>query len=101
MAALLLSAHFLRQGNLGLTGVCLLAPLLLLVKKRWSLLVLQGLAYLGALIWLRTAIILIQQRLALGEPWFRIALILGAVALLTVVAGLLLNTAAVRAKYLP
>ncbi|GIK38765.1 MAG: hypothetical protein BroJett011_25980 [Chloroflexota bacterium] len=101
VSAFLLGAHFLRQGNLWLVGLCLLALGLLWVKKRWSLIVLQFLAYLGALIWASTAISIVQQRLALGEPWLRVAIILGAVVLLSVLAGLLLNTPAVKERYSP
>ena len=36
VACFLLGAHFLRQGSLLLTGACLLAPFLLLIKKRWA-----------------------------------------------------------------
>jgi hypothetical protein len=99
VSALLLGAHFLRQGNLVLAGLCLAVLGLLWVKKRWSLLLLQLFAYLGAVVWASTAIALIQQRLALGESWWRLAIILGVVALLSVVAGLLLNSAAVKERF--
>jgi hypothetical protein len=101
VAAFLLSAHFLRESNWAAMIVCLLAPTLLLVKKRWSLMLLQGLAYLGAGIWVWTTISLMQQRLAFGEPWLRLVVILGVVILFTVWAGLLLNTKPVKKNYSP
>lgn len=99
VSAFLLGAHFLRQGNLTLVGLCLAVLSLLWVKKWWSLLVLQLFTYLGAIIWASTAIALIQQRIALGEPWVRVAVILGVVTLVSVLAGLLLNTTAVKERY--
>lgn len=99
ISALLLAAHFLRQGNLALVGLCLGVLGLLWVKKRWSLLVLQLFAYGAAVIWTSTAMAIVQERLALGEPWERVAVILGTVALFSVLAGLLLNTPVVKEKY--
>ena len=48
VAALLIAAHFLRQGNIALTVLCLLTPLLFFYRRRWSLIVLQVAAYLSA-----------------------------------------------------
>lgn len=101
IAAVILAAHFLRAGNLIGMAACLLAPLLLLIQERWSLIVLQVLAYVGAGLWLTTILEILQQRLRLGLPWTRLVLILGGVALFTLIAGLLLNSAAVKEKYPP
>ncbi len=101
IASLLLAAHFLRDGNLGLVAVCLLLPLLLVVKKRWSLIILQLFTYVGAAIWVSTAIGIAQRRILQGVPWSRMAIILGVVALFTVFAGLVLNSTVVKEKYPP
>ncbi|MDH3803761.1 MAG: hypothetical protein OEU80_16950, partial [Deltaproteobacteria bacterium] len=60
LASLLLGAHFLRGSSIILVGVSILAPLLLLIKKRWILLLAQGLAYVGALVWMHTTFVLVQ-----------------------------------------
>ncbi len=96
---LLLGAHFLRAGNLPLMAGCLLIPLLLLVKTRWSVIVLQIFAYIGAVIWVDTTIAIYHQRIILGTPWERAVIILGGVALFTVFSGLLLNSQVVKEKY--
>lgn len=101
VAALLLAAHFLRSGDFLAAIACLLAPLLLLVRERWSLIVLQVLAYVGAGLWLITTLEILQERLKLGLPWVRLVTILAAVTLFTVVAGLLLNSARVKNRYPP
>ncbi len=101
LAALLLAAHFWRAGNLFVAVLCLLVPLLLLVRQRWSLWMVQGLAYGGGGIWLVTTLEIVQQRLKLGQSWGRLVLILGAVTLFTVAAGLMLNTKVIKEKYPP
>src|SRR5512146_211650 len=65
VAALLLAAHFLRQGNLVMTALCALSPLLFVCRKRWSLIVLQVLAYVAAGVWIVTTVRLLQERAAL------------------------------------
>jgi len=95
----LLAAHFLRGGNPFLTMLCLLIPFLLLIKKRWSLIIVQGSLFLGAWIWVRAAIIIIHERMMLGISWWKVLIILGPIALFTLLAGLLLNSSVVRDKY--
>ncbi len=99
IAAVLLGAHFLRAGNLALVALCLAAPLLFLYRKRWSLFVLQILAYVAAATWIAVAIELVRLRQQLGQPWTIAAMILGTVALFTLLAGLLLNSGAIRERY--
>src|SRR5512133_3735116 len=98
-AALLLAAHFLRLGNLVLVALCLCAPLLLLYRRRWVLIVSQLLAYGAAASWIVSAARLVEARLQSGQPWKLAAIILGAVALVTLLAGLLLNSRTVRERY--
>ncbi|MEK7435289.1 MAG: hypothetical protein AAB150_00220 [Pseudomonadota bacterium] len=99
IAALLLGAHFLRGGNLVMAGFCLAAPLLFLWRQRWSLILLQLLAYGAAGTWIAVAYQLVQLRQQLGQPWTVAALILGTVALFSLIAGLLLNSRATRERY--
>jgi len=99
IASLLLAAHFLRGGGFGLMLVSVLAPLLLLIRKRWSLILVQFSAYGAALVWVYTAIHLVQERMISGRPWTGAVIILGSVALFSFFAGLLLNSPAVKEKY--
>jgi hypothetical protein len=101
LAALLLAAHFLREGSLLLVALCCLAPSLLLVKRRWSLVALQLLSYVAAAVWVHTAFCLVRERLALGKEWAGVAIILGAVTLVTLSAGLLLNSPTIKDRYRP
>lgn len=99
VAALLLGAHFLRAANLALVVLCLAAPLLFFYRKRWTLIVLQFLAYCAAGTWIAVAIQLVQLRQQSGQPWTIAAIILGSVALFTLLAGLLLNSRAIMQRY--
>jgi len=98
-AALLLGAHFLRAGNLGLVALCLATPLLFCHRRRWSLFLLQFVAYCAAASWVGAAIQLVGLRRLSGRPWLLAAAILGAVALFTFLAGLLLNSRAITDRY--
>ena len=67
VAAALIAANFLRVGNMVAVALCLATPLLFLVRRRWSLLILQWLAYVAAAIWLATAWQIVDMRLAFAS----------------------------------
>ena len=96
---MLVAAHFLRQGSVTAPLVCLLAPLLFLVRKRWSLIVLQIAAYMATAIWIATALGIVAERLALGRSYTAAVVILGAIAAITLLAGVLLNSRSMREHY--
>ncbi len=98
-AALLLGAHFLREGNLVAVALCLGAPLLFLFRRRWILVPLQITAYGATASWIVTMQRIIEQRQLAGRSWTAAALILAGVALLTLLAGLLLNSRSFRERY--
>jgi hypothetical protein len=83
LAALVLAAHFFRSRNLTLVALSLALPFLLLVRERWSARAVQAGLVLGALEWVRTLAFFAGQRMEVGRPWGRLAVILGAVAVLT------------------
>ena len=99
LAAILLAAHFLRTFTIIPLLLCLAAPFMLLIKKRWSLLTIQALTAAGAMIWLLTLNGIIQQRLIEGRSWTASGIILGVVAAYTLLTGWLLNSPVVKEKY--
>ena len=99
LAFFLLGAHFLRSGHILLLGICVLTPCLLLIKKRWILLLVRWLTYAGALIWLHTIFVLVRQRMIIGDPWGRMLLILLGVTLFTIYAGHLLESDDIKQRY--
>lgn len=96
LAALLLGAHFLRAGNLTVAIICVAVPFLFLYRRQFSRVLLQSLAYGAAASWLYTAWMLVQERQALGQNWKVAAAILGTVAAASLLAGLQLNSRAMR-----
>ena len=99
LAAALTAAHFFRAENYAMVALSLAVPLLFLYRKPVSLVLLQLAAYGATANWLITALLLVQMRQQIGRPWTVAAIILGAVALLTLLAGLLLNSRVMRQRY--
>jgi hypothetical protein len=96
---LLLAAHFYRGEHFVLLAASLVAALLVAVRRPWAARAIQVLLALGALEWVRAAVDLVSARTARGEPFVRLALILGAVALFTALAVLLPQTRTLRAHF--
>ena len=99
LSLLLLGAHFARYGNTIVVGLVVASMALLFVPRWWVARIMQLVLVLGALEWLRTMVLLIQGRIALGAPYARLALILGVVVAITVFAGLLFQTRELKAFY--
>lgn len=99
LALAVLAAHFYRAAAWPLLLVCLLLIALLGLRRAWVARLLPWLLLAGSLEWLWTLALLVQQRLALGLPWLRLALILGLVALLTAAAALVFRNARVRQHF--
>jgi len=79
----LIAAHFLRGGFYPLVVLGLAFPWLLLAGRPWADRTVQLLLLLSAAEWLRTLVVIALQRFADGQPWMRMAVILGSVMLFT------------------
>ncbi len=99
LASWVLAAHFLRQELLLSVLVCVAMPLLFLVRRRWSRVVLQSFLYGAAVLWAFTAAQLADERIAAGLPWQRAAAILVMVGLVSLCAGLLLNSRVAKSHF--
>ena len=97
--SLFLGAHFLRWGNTGLALTAAVFPVLLVSRRRWCSHVLSLYLFLGSVQWFRLMDLLVAPRVAMGAPWIRLALILGGIGVLGIVAGVLLHTARSRARF--
>jgi len=96
---LLLAAHFYRSGQVILTGLCIAILALLLLKESWVVRVFQFALLAAALEWLHTLYFLVQIRIESGQPWVRLAVILGAVAVLTALSSLVFRAESLRNRY--
>ena len=101
LATLIVAAHFLRAGDAILALACVAALGLLLIKRSWVLQVGQVLLVSAFALWVSVAVDLIRLRQAFGEPWTRLAVILGAVALLNLFAAFMLRTDTLKRSYAP
>lgn len=99
LAAILVAAHFLRSYSILPMVLCLLAPFLLFIKKRWSIVTLQLLTIPAAFIWLMTVLGIIQERILEGRSWIASAIILSTVTVFTLWAAWLLNSPKIKEHY--
>jgi len=100
LALALLAAHFYRAAAWPLLAATLMVlGLMLTLRRAWVPRLLQVCLLAGTAEWLWTALLLSQQRQALGQPWLRMLLILGAVALLTAASATVFTQRRVRSRY--
>jgi hypothetical protein len=99
LSAVLLAAHFSRHDIPVLAVASLAFPAVLLIRRPWVPRVVRAALLLSAVEWIRTGVALGRARVAAGEPWVRMAAILGVVALATALATLVFRLPAVRARY--
>jgi hypothetical protein len=96
LSCILLAAHFSRAGMSTLALMALALPLLLLVRQPWSARLLQMALLVAGFEWLRTIRSIASRRMEAGEPWLRMALILGVVTLFTWGSALVFRSPVMR-----
>ncbi|MCK4579422.1 MAG: hypothetical protein KAU50_11585 [Candidatus Marinimicrobia bacterium] len=99
LSFLLLGAHFHRHGQMVLMLLCLLIPLVLLIRKPWAPIVARDVTWFAALIWIFITVNLLLERLATNQPWIRLVLILSGIVLFTILSGVAINSRKVRNRY--
>jgi hypothetical protein len=99
LSLLLLGAHFYRAGLVLLTGFSVAVLFLLFLRKSWVPRFFQYLLIVASVEWLRTLYSFAAMRIAFDQPWTRLAIILGAVALFTALSGLVFNSKSLRSRY--
>ena len=101
LSFLLLGAHFYRAGQVVLAGLCIAVLFLLFIRKSWIPGMFQLLLVAGSLEWLRSLYFFAAMRIAWDQPWTRLAIILGAVALFTALSGLVFLNRKLKGCYQP
>lgn len=99
LSALLLAAHFLRDGALPLVALSALLPFLLLIRRPWAARIVQIALAAGAVLWWQTLTEFVAMRQAFGQPWTRLAIILGVVVLFTLGSAFVFYLPALRQRY--
>lgn len=96
LAMVLLAAHFLRFAAWPLVLLCLALPFVLFARRTWAVRVVELALLIGAVSWASTTFRLVEQRMHMGQPYLRMALILGGVAAFTLLAIVFLETPALK-----
>ncbi|MGB2817660.1 MAG: hypothetical protein WBA53_08160 [Burkholderiaceae bacterium] len=99
LAAILLAAHFYRSDQFVLAALSVFALGLLAIPRAWAARALQLVLVAGALEWLRTLAMFASARMALGQPYLRLTLILLAVAAFTAASAIVFRQSALRRRY--
>jgi hypothetical protein len=99
ISILLLAAHFYRAGLIVLVLLILASPFILLARKPWAARIIQIELVLGGIEWIRTAINFVQIRQSYNMPWTRLAIILGAVALGTIISAFVFRSRFLKDRY--
>jgi hypothetical protein len=99
LSLLVLGAHFLRYGNsLGVIAAALLV-LVLFIRRPWAARLVQAALVLGTIEWMHTLYSMTQLRMAFGQPYARLVLILAAVITVSLVSALLFQSKELKKIY--
>ncbi|MCF8378886.1 MAG: hypothetical protein K9H49_04865 [Bacteroidales bacterium] len=98
---LLLAAHFSRINFLPLTIASVLIIALLFLRKKWIPRFIQLYLIFGFVEWIRITFVYINDRKLVGEDYLRLAIILGVVALFTLLSGLMFGNRVLKDWYFP
>jgi len=101
LSSVLLAAHFSRVDLKWIALLCLLFPLILWIKRRLALRIFQIYLLLGVGVWIQRTLVLRGLRIEAGEPWLNLVLILGGVALFTLISALVLENKRIKERYVP
>ena len=99
LSLIVLGAHCMRAGAPYLMVVPLAVLVLLIWPRRWIARLAQVTLAVGALEWLRAMAGYVSVRMELDMPWMRLAIILGGVALFTLLSTLVFQTRRLRRRY--
>ena len=99
LALLLLAAHLFHNGAHALAAIPLALIVLLGVRRGWAGRLVQVVLFVATIEWALTAVGLARMRAGHGEPYLRLLVILGAVAVFTALAGLAFQNSYMRAWF--
>jgi ferredoxin len=99
LSSVVLAAHFSRAQNDWLALLSLLFPLVLFFRKKWILRIYQTYLLAGGIIWIERVFHYAQLRESQGRSWVRLAVILSAVAVFTLLSALILERKKIQSHY--
>jgi len=99
LCSMLMAAHLGRANMFVLQIISLLIPLILIWKNKFSARTVQLFLIIYGFEWIRTINYYAQIRIAKGEDWSRLAIILGIVALLNFATILVFRSKSMKERY--
>lgn len=96
LSCILVAAHFSRAGLTVFALALLALPLLLMIHRPWSARTVQLALVLAGFEWLRTMWAIASRRIEAGQPWLRMAVILGFVTAFTWASAFVFRSPAMR-----
>lgn len=99
LSYILLSAHFFRAGILYMTGLMLLLPLLLLIKKKISAIIIQIGLLFGTFVWVETFLKFMHIYNRFNMPFTKAGIIIAAVGVFTFLSIFLFRTKTLKDVY--
>ena len=99
LCSLIMAAHLGRANMFVLQIISLLIPFILIWKNKFSARAMQLFIFIYGIEWIRTIHYYSQIRIAKGENWSRLAIILGIVALLNFATILVFRTKSMKERY--
>ena len=99
LSALMLAAHFFRIEKDAIVVMCICFPFLLVFRSKWAARSVQIILCLGSLEWLHIIYKDVALRMSQGEPWHRLAVVLGMLAAFTAASALVFRFKSLRKLY--
>jgi len=98
-SVILIAAHVMRFNGLYPALLVLALLLTLFIRSKWTLKGWQIALAAGIVMWAQTTYNIVQMRMAINEPWLRLAIIMGAVIAFTLYSILSLENKKIKAVY--
>ncbi|MEZ6854953.1 4Fe-4S binding protein [Halodesulfovibrio aestuarii] len=92
LGLLLLAAHFFRFGDMGLAVAIVAMSGLVFTRFGWARFVCSATLFISSFLWVQTGIDFVQIRMAVGQPWMRLVMIMVGVCAFSLLGAWILTT---------
>lgn len=99
LGLIMLAAHFLRFGDMGLTVVIIAMAGLCFTRLGWARIVCSAALFVSSFLWVQSGIDFVQIRMAVGQPWMRLVVIMGSVCAFSLFGAWVLSTEKAAARF--
>ena len=99
LSLLVLGAHFLRSGAMFLMLLSVILIFCLFIREPLLARIIQLVLFLATIEWLRFAFVFASDRAEAGQPWTRLVIISGSVALVSFASMFVFRTKSLKEMY--